>query len=147
MLLAQRIGKPSARRDIIRIEGNFARIPPQRTRNQPVAAKRLQVVADAQIQREMIGHADRVLDESRILARIRMRYCRTEILLVNAWYLMSIGAQRRQRQPAHLRHKRERIDLDGLEKIFPAEQAREKIPRPRPIYIAANFPRMTPVRQ
>src|SRR5437868_10322789 len=129
MLLTQRIGKPGARRDIIRIVGNLSGIRPQRIRNQPVAAKSLQVIAHADVQCEVVGHADRVLDESRILARIRMRYCRTEILLVNAWYLMSIGAQRRQRQPAHLRHKRERIDLDGLEKVFAAEQTWEKIPR------------------
>ena len=147
MLLAQRIGKPSARRDIIRIEGNFARIRPQRTRNQPVAAKSLQIVADADVQCEVVGHADRVLDESRILARIRMRYCTAKILLVDARHFVRVGAQRCQRQPADLRLKGQRIDLDGLEEVFTAEQAREKIARPHPIYVPAKFPRMTPVRE
>src|SRR5438105_1908815 len=134
MLLAQRIGKTSAGRDIIGIEGSVTRIRPQRVRNQPLAAKSLQIVAHAEIQRKMVGDPDRILDERRILARIWVRHCRTEILLVNAWYLMSIGAQRGQLQPAHLRHKRERIDLDALKKVFTAEQTRKKIARPNPIH-------------
>ena len=76
-----------------------------------------------------------------------MRYCTAKILLVDARHFVRIGAQRCQRQTADLRHKRERIDLDGLEKVFPAEQTREKIARPYPIYVAAKFPRMTPVRE
>src|ERR1700693_460554 len=90
----------------------------------------------------MIGHPKHVLREWRVFVGVRMADCRSKILNIVVWDLVSVSAERGQFQTAKHRLKREWIYTNGIENILAPEIRREKIIDLRDQRVTPKFPRM-----
>ena len=91
---------------------------------------------------EVVGDADGVLGEESVVVGVRMGRRAAEILQVIVRDFVSVGAQRREIEPALHGLESERIDFDGIEKIFAALLSGEKVVDRRKKGVAAQFPRV-----
>ena len=127
MLVSQRIGKPGARSKIVRLKWELAGRREQRTGDQPRGLERLQIPAYAEVQSEPVRHANGVLRKGGVLIGVRMRGGAAEILEIVVRDLMRVGAKGAKLQSALPGFECERVDLDGIEKVFTTLLAGEEV--------------------
>ena len=112
MIFTNGVGQSAARAEIVRIERNLAGGREQRIRFSPGGGEGLQIPAYAEIDREMIGDANRVLRESSVVVAVGIGRGRAEILQIILRNGVGIGAERSERKSGFLRRKGERIDFN-----------------------------------
>lgn len=140
--IAKRVCKACARSEVIWLKRDFSRRPEERVRDQILGGKGLQVPSHDNVNGEVICHADSILSKCGVFSRIGVRSGAPEILQIVVRYLMGIGPQRRKLQAGLSGPKRERIDLDRIEKIFTALLAGEEVVDRGEERIAAELQRM-----
>ena len=93
-LVAEGVGESGARGEVIRLERNFAGWREQRVGDESCSSEGLQVPADAEIQRQVVGDADGVLCEGGVFVGVGMRGGAAEVLQIVMRDFMGVGAQR-----------------------------------------------------
>src|SRR5215471_13132425 len=140
-LVAERIRKPCARCEIVRLEPNFSRGWEQWIRYQSCRGECLQVPANTEAKREPIGHTYRVLRKRGVFVRVRMGSGAAEILHIIVRHLMSVGAKWRKAHAGFHGLERVGIDLDRIKKIFAALLVRKEVEDLGEQRIPSNFQR------
>ena len=137
---AEGVGEPGARGEVIGLKRNLAGGWELRVGDESGAGKGLEIPAEAETETKVVGDADGVLRESGVLISVGMRSGAAEVLQIVVRDFVGVRAQGAQRESGFHGLEGEGIDLDGIEKIFAALLAGEKIVDPSEEAVAAELP-------
>ncbi len=132
--------KPARGPKLLGLKGTLPESGHSGLETKPFVRESLQIVAGAEAQGQVVGHANRILQKACVFVGVGMSNCRAEVLDVIVRNSVGISSQRRKFQARLLRLERKLVHLDGVENVLPSGQRREEVVDPCQQCIAAEFP-------
>ena len=102
----------------------------------------LEIPANAEVEGETAGGADRILGEGGVVVAVGVGGICAEVLQVVFRHGVGVGAERGEWEPGFHGREGEGIDFDGIEDVFAALLAGEIVVEPGDEGIAAEFERV-----